>query len=391
MNKFDTIITNLDRFKNDMYGFIGPRPHQYVAIRLVKYLHSDPLVRSKIEDWKERLKIDRKRVKKFYSYLKKKIIESELIPAHLIDEFTEKYEWFTGKVKFLFPDRFIDFAKETNLCTYLSFDIIFAQIKNSKNIPSKKDNLLTNFRFALIDLVESDEYLLAELKWLRYSLNYDSEMRVGRKKMLDFYYYYTDPIEIAKNNIHFNEDDYRECSLGIIDELTQEFQSRNLVNYWIDRYCQRAFHFNRSFYNEINPIIGAKKLTEDIFCKHFLLYLFDNGIDFSYDQKKEGFRPDIELTNSVIEVKYIREEDSKSKIRNALKTAISEVYQQSQSHPSVSKYILIFSENRKYKIVDCEFEGIIYKSVDFRIALYGDSPSKSKGEIIKPSELLNRG
>jgi hypothetical protein len=391
MNKLDLIIANLKGFKRDLYGFNGPRPHTYLAFRLAKYLNSEPLICSIIEEWKEQIVNERKRAQDFYSRFKLKLTESGLIPPQLMENFNKMWKWTTEEVKFIFPDRFTEFAKNNNLCALLDFDLIFIQMKNPNNIPSEKKNCLNNYRFALVDLVESDEYLTSELKWLRSSLNYHVEIRVGKKKMLEFYYYFSDPLEIARNNIHLNTDDYREISLGIIDELTQEFQSRNLVNYWLNRYCQRSQHFNHSFYQEIKQTIKADELTEDICCQHLLLYLFDKGIDFSYNAVKQGFRPDVDLTNSVIEVKYIREDNTVSMIRNAIETAITEVYQQSESHPSIRKYILVYSANKRYKIVDCKFDDIIFKTVDFGIALYDDSPSKSKRELLKPSEVLKKG
>lgn len=389
MNKFETIIANLERFKHDMYGFNRQRPHQYVAIRLVKYLNSEPLILSIIEEWKNQLEKDRKRAEKFFSFLKDKLIGFGFIPSNLMDKFKENYSWFTEKKSFKFPDRILNFATDTNLYHFLDFDDIFAKMKNP-NIQIDKEDLLKTYKLFLLELIESDEYLTNELRWLRSSLSDDKENLVGLNKILEFFYYYTDPLETAQNNIHLNEDDYRESSLGIIGELIQEFQNRSLVNYWIDRYCQRSQHFNRIFYSEISNKLEEKDLKENHFCMHLLLYLFDQGIEFSYNQVKQGFRPDIELTNSVIEVKYIRKNDAKSVIRNAINKAITEVYLQSQSHPSTVKHILIFNANRNFRLIDCEYEDILFRSVDLGIALFNDFPSKSKREILKLSELLKR-
>ncbi len=387
MNKFELIISNLQNYKTDFYGIHAPQPHQYLAIRLVKYLNSQPIVVSVIKDWEIKQRKDKIRANLFYGNLKDAIIESELIPTEFLSQFVERFSHFTSKIKFLFPDRFKDFAKESNIGHSIDFEKQFEKFFNKHNIPEKQDNPIENFKWCIIDIIGSKDYLSSELKWLRSSLNYNLENRVGYKKMLDLFYFYTDPLKSAKLNIYLNERDYLESSLGIIDALIQELQSRSTINYWLERYCQRSQHFNKSFLAEIQNSKG-KEINEDLCCQHYLLYLYDKEVEFTYNQHKQGLRPDIELTHSVIEAKLIRKDDSESKLKSEIIKAIREVNLQSKAHSSIEKYILIYNGSENYLILDEFYNEINYMVVDLGIALYDDYPSKSKRKIIQIREFI---
>ena len=165
----------------------------------------------------------------------------------------------------------------------VDFENKFKHFKNKNNIPENTTNPIENFKACIIDIIESKENLSDDLKWLRSSLNYNLENRVGYKKMLYLYYFYTNPLKSVKLNVHLNERDYLECSLGVIDALIQELQSRSFINYWLDRYCQRSQNFNRSFFAEILQPSLEKVLNEDLCCQHYLLFLYDNEVEFTYN------------------------------------------------------------------------------------------------------------
>ncbi|MFX0101574.1 MAG: hypothetical protein ACFFCS_18505 [Candidatus Hodarchaeota archaeon] len=159
---------------------------------------------------------------------------------------------------------------------------------------------------------------------------------------------------------------------------------RNLIsfNYWIDKYIERTAWFNKELANKLK--IREKGIDENSITQDLLIYLHDNGIPFSYNQIKQGFRPDVETLHCAIEIKIIYPDFTKSQIIESLKTAQAEIEKQKAAHAAHFGIILIYNCSSKFNLKTDDCDEI--KIIDLQIALGGSSPSKdSKREIFKLS------
>ncbi len=384
------ILNNLIRYKDEFYSTDSLPSYKHLSKRFIGYITSESVLLHIIKKWDESILTNWKRVQNFFEILRKAMENARLIPDDLKEDFNKIYDRMITRIHIQFPKIILDYVKVSKIGDHLDFKEIFKNFKNKDNIPEDKSDPVQNFKWTLIDLIESDTYLMNEFQWFRSSFNYNADDPMNFAKSFELLKYYTQPIEVLKHGSNLDASDYRECSLSLINNLILELQSRSFINYWLDRYCQRSQHFNRSFYAELlQARQKGKKFDEELCCQHYLLYLYDNGVDFTYNQHKQGFRPDFEQNHSVIEAKLIRKDDSESSIRADIKKAIKEVNLQSKAHPSIEKYILIYNASEQYLLYEEIYDGVYFKIVDFGIALYNDSPSQSKRKILSIKDLLD--
>jgi len=141
---------------------------------------------------------------------------------------------------------------------------------------------------------------------------------------------------------------------------------------------ERTSWFNKDLGMKITN--RGKILKEDDFSQDLLMYLHDKDIHFSFNQHKQGLRPDVETTHIVIEIKIIYEQDSKNIINEKLNTAKIEIEKQKDAHSAHHGLILIYNTSTEYRIVSKNPD--IIKIIDLQIAMYNISPSKDSRTLL---------
>jgi hypothetical protein len=172
--------------------------------------------------------------------------------------------------------------------------------------------------------------------------------------------------------------------------IIQILQQRNNLEYWINRYSQRAGSFNRTFVyhlkHNLDPtdnVINERFVTQDL-----LLYLFDQGVPFSNNENKQGLWPDITLTHSELEIKYIKLDDGISEIKKKIKKAYTEIEGHKRSHQVYFGFIVIFNHSLEYILKISEQFKTDIKIIDLYLGETGSKLSDDKRKVITIDEYL---
>jgi hypothetical protein len=154
---------------------------------------------------------------------------------------------------------------------------------------------------------------------------------------------------------------------------------RKYLEYWIDQYVNRSNWFGLTFVNEVrftSPPQSTKSITENFLTQHLMQYLYDKEIKFTYNEHKQGFRPDVELYGCNIEVKLIDEKDTISIINKKIDIAKKELITQSSANWDARKLILLYNCSKKFKLDNDQKMDV--KIVDLAYGLWGIVPSSDQ-------------
>ncbi len=169
-----------------------------------------------------------------------------------------------------------------------------------------------------------------------------------------------------------------------MQEIIRALRSLTTLDYWTNRFVQRTSWFSKALVEKysFNTTVDSSHM-ERLLTEEFLMYLHDHNVFFSYNEQKQGFRPDVSTYHFAIEVKVIFPNFEINKIKDTIHTARTENDQQIAAHPAQTGFIIVFNASQKYNL---ESEDTFHlKNIDLYIGLTGITPSKGKRTILKIS------
>jgi len=358
-DKYSQIIHNLECFIQDLSNFSSHIPSIRVFLyqNVFQYITSEfelkNILKRKYEIYKENQNQVKTILNQIWAIFDNSLVREMLTPGNrskLLFLFNEQAIFIPDNIiqEIYNSNGFLLLSERSHITSKIDKDFLNSILTHREDLQSQKLDI-TNY---IKNLISENQNLFDKYLFFYQNGFIKPNEKTGYPAFFTILNHFTNPFSKYFDELKnlkapilqydkINGDHIVPIMIWGVRQLIIDLQQRLNLDYWINKYCERAGSFNKLFVlnlkrnlsvpqntSEEKNLKDQEKLSEDFVTQDLLLYLFDQGIPFKYDERKQGLRPDVSLVHSVLEIKYIKPDIKKSQIKHLINSALKQLHLQ---------------------------------------------------------------